>query len=154
MQRRAQAQLQLQRLALPPGCWQRPAAGGIEQIPLMHQRSIHPQLHRISPPPQHQSRQAIPLLTLLPGHRAPQFELKRQPTPPARPDQQTAGMPIRAMRRSPGVKYRQITGTAWAGQAPLRPQIQPHLALKRFNPGANGALWALGHQFMRSRPIG
>ena len=67
MQRLAQAQLQLQRLALPPGCWQRPAAGGIEQIPLMNQRSIHPQLHRISPPPQHQSRQAIPLLTLLPS---------------------------------------------------------------------------------------
>ena len=141
----AQPQVQLQGLALPPGIGQGPTAGGIEQIPLMHQGPIHPKLHRIGPPTQHQARQAIAPLPHPPGRRTLQAQLQLQPAPPPRPDHQPAGVPIRAKPRSPGVIEGETADAIGLRKPPQGPQIQPGLRLKRFNPGANVALRGLRH---------
>ena len=145
VQRGAQPQLQLQGLAPPPGLRQGPAAGGVEQIPLVHQHPIHPQLHRIGPPTQHQAGQAIAPLLVTPGGRTHQLQLQLPPAAAPRPDHQAAGMPIGASAGAPGVVECQTTAAIGLRQPPQGPQIQPGLRLKRFNPGANAALRGLRH---------
>ena len=115
----------------------------------MHQGTIHPEFHRIGPPAQHQPRPAIAALLHAPGGWALQLQPQVQPAATPRPDHQAAPVPIRAGKGAPGVVEGKttvlISAATGAIQPPLRPQIQPGLRLKRFNPGANAALRGLRH---------
>ena len=58
VQRAAEFQLDLQHITRLETGRQGPTAGGIEQIPLMHEETIHPEARRFSPPAQTQPNTA------------------------------------------------------------------------------------------------
>ena len=133
----AQPQLQLQYLPSPPALGQQPAAGGVEQVSLVHQLAIHPQLHRVGPPTQRQAgghRRPGPLQGL-PGRRAGEPQIQLPPLPAPGPDHQPPGLPVGPMPRPPGM----IQGTdrlaihPWA--APERPQIPGSTGVGRLVQG-------------------
>ena len=154
VQRGAQAQLQLQGLPLPPGGRQGPAAGAVEEIPLMNQGTAGPKLSGIRPPTKGQTSTPIPPLRRLPGLRAHELQAQAQPSAAAGPAQQSALMPVRTVARTPGVINGQNTVARGTLHAPEGQHIPTGLGLKRFNPGAKRALWPLRHRSTRSRPIG
>ena len=143
MQRGAQPQLQLQRLAFPPRGRQGPAAGAVEQVALVHQGPIGPELHGIGPPTEGQTGTPITALSHLPGLRADQLQAQADPAPAARPAQQSTLMPVGAVACTPGVIQGQNAVSVRRLHAPERQQVPTGLCLKRFNPGANSALWPL-----------
>ena len=101
----AQPQLELQHLSLPPALGQQPAAGRVEQVAGMHELAVHPQLHLVGPPAQHQSRLSHRRrnLQLKPVLRASQAEGQSPPLAATRPDHQPPCRPIGPMPRPPGV---------------------------------------------------
>ena len=154
----AQAQLQLQRLPLPPAIGQHPPAGGVKQVAGMHPRAINPQLHLIGPPAQHQSglghghRQ----LQLPPRRRASQAQTQLSPLASTRPDHQPPGRPIGAMVLAPGIIEGPAQPSSGLHATPKLLQIPTRIGwlrtcLKRFNRG--GLPWSRGlrHRWMASR---
>ena len=92
MQRAAELQNKIERCPLTTAPRQRPATGGIEQIPLMNQHAIHPETHLLGPPAQYQPGTAG--ITGTPAIRPAQPLLKPQPLTSPRPDQQAAFGPV------------------------------------------------------------
>ena len=99
MQGAAELQHKIQCSPLTTTPRQRPATGGIEQIPLMHQHAIHPETHLLGPPAQHQPGTAG--ITVTPAIRPAQPLLKTQPLASPGPDQQAALGPVLPVRCSP-----------------------------------------------------
>ena len=125
----------------------------------MHRAAIHPQLHGIGPPAQHEPGLAIALLLLTPGRRAEQLQAQLLPQATAGPDQQAAGMPVGPVARAPGIGQGRAPGRlrcAWFLRLaePEGQEIQTRLGLKRFNPGVMHGLGALRRRSTRSCPIG
>ena len=102
----AQPQLQLQRLPLPPGEGQLPAAGGVEEITGMHGHTCHPQLHRIGPPAQTQAGAGGIGSQLGPGGRQLQPQAQVPPEASAGPDHQPPRRPVGPVQGTPGMVQR------------------------------------------------
>ena len=121
----AQLQLYQQGLPLPPALGQHPATGGIKQIAAMHHLAIHPQFRRIGPPAQHQTGlgHRSGNLELPPGFRTGQLQPQPAPLATPGPDQQSPGVPVRAMQGPPGIGQGLALATLGLRPAPQRLQI-------------------------------